>query len=106
MTDGIIKMLDRSHAAILDGRFAELAELAQQIEARFPLPAGLDRDVAEILRQKCERNQECLAAALAGVRSAQWRLREIARAARGISIYDQRGATALLGGQPASERRA
>lgn len=106
MPEQILEMLDRSHAAILGGRFAELAELAQQMEAKFSLSAGLDRDVADLLRQKCARNQECLTAALAGVRSAQWRLREIARAARGISIYDQRGATALLGEQPTSGRRA
>jgi hypothetical protein len=86
---------------MLAGDLAVLHELAARMDAAAdgPLPAP-DAHAADRLRRKAARNRACLAAAAAGLRAAQRRLREIAAAAAGGSVYDGSGRAHAVAAAP------
>jgi hypothetical protein len=83
-------LLDRVHAAVRAGDLAALAPLAAEMAAAAQALA-VTGAAAQALRQKAARNAACLEATARGLRAAQRRLREIAAAAAGGSVYDGRG---------------
>lgn len=105
MESEIIETLDEIHAVILAGKFDRLAELSQQLEEVMAHIESPPAPVADLLRQNTQRNRDCLAAALRGMRAAHQRISDIRKASQGLTTYDHRGATALLGSFPALPRR-
>jgi hypothetical protein len=92
MTDdqALERLLDETHAALLQGRLADLPDLASRTEACL---AGLDPagGLLPRLRLKAERNARCLQAAGRGLRAAHQRLADLRAAGQGHSTYDGQG---------------
>ena len=99
--------LDRVHAALLAANFNELPKIVTETEGLLEglrgLPSHLaDTTTATRLRDKANRNSQCLQAAARGLRSAQRRIAEMAGSATALSTYTNRGQRAELGIGPTS----
>ncbi len=94
-------LLDEVHRAMLAGELAALGGLAERMDTAAARPMHApDAGVAGRLQRKAERNRACLAAAAAGLRAAQRRLREIAAAAAGGCVYDGSGKARAVAAAP------
>ncbi|MBN8632998.1 MAG: hypothetical protein J0L76_19360 [Rhodobacterales bacterium] len=94
-------LLDKAAEALLAGDLAALARLAPGIEAARIAPT--DRESAERLQRKAQRNARLLDAAARGVKAARLRMTEISRGPM-LTTYDARGQRAEIappGGAPA-----
>lgn len=83
-------LLDQTRDALIAGNLAALADLAPRVEALAEILPQIDRQSADRLRRKADRNAKLLLAATRGVRSAQQRLSEIV-AGSTLVTYDARG---------------
>ena len=81
-------LLDQAAAVLLAGDLTALARLASEIEAARIAPT--DRESAERLQRKAERNARLLEAASRGVKAARLRMTEITRGPT-LTTYDARG---------------
>lgn len=106
MSDRLIDLLDAQYKALLGGRFSDLPGLAESIEQAMTEPDLRMGSAAAVIYRKAMRNKACLAAALSGMKSAQIRIREITKAARGLTTYDASGATSVLMATANTCRRA
>lgn len=86
-------LLDQVAAALIAGDFVALAQLAPQVEATSP-SAG-DRQLAESVLAKSQRNARLIEAASRGVRAARLRMSEITRGPE-LTTYDARGQKASI----------
>lgn len=84
-------LLDEVADALKQGNLADLADLEIRLTALEPALADAEQGKLTELLSKAERNQLLLKAAGRGVRSAQRRLSEIAKALQGLSTYDKTG---------------
>lgn len=85
-------LLDEVRSAVRIADFAQLAELAPQLETALAnLAATAPRQMLERLKMKAESNATLLDAALRGTRAARRRVDEVRRAAQGLQTYDNRG---------------
>ena len=84
-------LLDRICGLVRSGQLGLLADLESQLIQLEPALEGADPLRLTVILGKAERNQRLLRAAGRGVRSAQRRLTEIARALEGLSTYDHKG---------------
>lgn len=83
-------LLDSLHAALIAGKFDQLAALEQAIRdacARLPRDPAL----AATLRAKAQRNDRLLAASLRGLRAARRRIAELQALDAGHATYDPGG---------------
>lgn len=92
-------LLDQTRDALIAGNLAALADLAPKVEALAECLPQIDRQSADRLRRKADRNAKLLLAATRGVRSAQQRLSEIA-AGTSLVTYDVRGRRETLSASP------
>lgn len=90
-------LLDHTRDALVAGDMAELADLAERVEALALALPQLDRPTAERLRQKADRNTRLLQAAQRGVRAARQRILEI-HAGPMLSTYDVHGRREVIQG--------
>lgn len=90
MSTSLDELMDQTRDALVAGNLAALADLAPRVAALAEALPQLDRQAADQLRRKAERNARLLQAATRGVRSAQKRFTEIIN---GVSLvtYDARG---------------
>jgi hypothetical protein len=86
-------LLDLVAAALIAGDFEELNRLTPQLEAQSLNTS--DRDRAEALQAKAQRNARLLDAATRGVKAARLRITEVARGAT-LTTYDARGQKAQI----------
>lgn len=89
--DAICQLLDRGHAALREGRFRDLADLAAALSGTIPDLSGLDAAQLTAVRTLAQRNAACLLAAGRGLRSARRRIAEIQTLAAGSTAYDRDG---------------
>lgn len=106
MSDALCNLLDEMQDAILRGHYKRLPDLARKLDDCMSHQIETDRGQLQELRTRSLRNQACLDAALAGLRLAQGRMRDIGKAAKGLTTYDARGATSVLTSQANPGRRA
>lgn len=106
MANEILTALDDIHQAILSGNFVELPALSGRLEAALTGVDASDARLTEEVRKKTQRNRDCLAAALRGMRAANQRISDIRKASQGLTTYDRRGTTSLLSAFPTLGRRA
>lgn len=90
-------LLDQTRDALLAGNLTGLADLAGRVETLAQALSGLDRQTANRLQRKAERNASLLQAALRGIRAARQRVAEIGAAAS-LTTYDAKGRREVLGG--------
>lgn len=90
-------LLDQTRDALVIGNLEALAKLAPQVEALAGNLPQIDRQTADRLRRKADRNARLLQAASRGVRAAQQRLSEISAGAS-LVTYDARGRRETLSG--------
>ncbi|PFG65045.1 FlgN protein [Thioclava sp. ES.031] len=90
-TEELLSLLRLEREAIRSADFADLVGLSDRKERAMAALADLDRDTVEQIRALARENQTLLAAALAGVRAAQARLKTIVTAAKGFDSYDKEG---------------
>lgn len=85
-------LLDEVKSAVRIADFAQLAQLAPQLEtALADLATTAPRPVLERIKHKAENNAALLDAARRGTRAARRRIDEVRRAAQGLQTYDNRG---------------
>ncbi|MEF3048094.1 flagellar protein FlgN [Pseudotabrizicola sp. L79] len=106
MPEHLIELLDAEYNAILSGRYDDLPGLSDAMEQALAGSEVLWAADAARIRQKATRNNACLAAALSGIKLAQARIREITKAANGLTTYDSKGATFLMTAHSNNGRRA
>lgn len=90
MSTQLDTLLDQTRDALVTGNLGALAALSVQAEmlaASFP---RVDRQTADRLRSKADRNARLLQAAARGIKAARQRLSDIGAAAT-LSTYDARG---------------
>ncbi|WP_151719062.1 hypothetical protein [Gemmobacter serpentinus] len=85
------RVLARIRSAVLAGDFHLLAGLEEELEALRPDLRGMEPARLAPLLAQASANQRLLAAASRGVRAAQRRLAELARAMEGFQTYDAAG---------------
>jgi len=90
--DLMASLLDRVHAALTQGDYAQLGPLVAGIEVELSRLES-DRDAAALLRVRARalRNEACLLAAQRGFRAARRRVQEIKAARSGLVTYDTKG---------------
>lgn len=106
MSERLIDLLDAQHKALLEGRFDDLPALSDAMERAMTEADAHSGTGTALIHQKALRNKACLAAALSGIKFAQGRIREITKAARGLTTYDAKGATCVLTNARNPGRRA
>lgn len=85
-------LLDEVRSAVRIADFAQLAQLAPQLETALAnLATTAPSQVLERLKMKAETNAALLDAARRGTRAARRRVDEVRRAAQGLQTYDNRG---------------
>ena len=89
--DDIESLLDRIRDLLRSGQLALLSDMETRLIQLEPALETADAPRLAVILAKAERNQRLLRAAGRGVRSAQRRLTEIARALEGLSTYDHKG---------------
>jgi len=95
--DPMADLLDRVHAALTSADYAVLDGLTGRMAAELTrLETGGDAAVLALLQHKASRNAGCLMAAQRGLRAAQRRVAEIARARSGLVTYGPGGPGAEL----------
>lgn len=90
-------LLDQTRDALVTGNLSALADLAPRVEALTESLPRIDRQAAEQLLRKADRNTRLLQAATRGVRAAQQRWLEINTGAS-LVTYDARGRRETLSG--------
>lgn len=85
-------LMDAMHAALLSADFAQLQQLAPDLETAL-LGLGQEQDQKTLarLQAKSERNAAAALAAGKGVRAAIQRLEEVRENAMGLVTYDVNG---------------
>jgi hypothetical protein len=97
--DDVLHALARAKDAVVAGNFVELASFRSVLEsAQVVLDPATDKATANLLKMEAERLQQCLAAALQGMRAAQSRLADVMASQHGLNTYDQGGRKAPIGG--------
>lgn len=84
------RLLDDLGAAVIAGDLRQLAQIEAALRDCEGTITG-DAQTLRLLREKAERNHRLLIAAGRGVRAAQGRLGDIARAVAGLGFYDAQG---------------
>jgi hypothetical protein len=88
--------LDEVHAALLDGAFAQLGAMSDQITHLLNTASDLTKAELDAVQAKAARNAALLRAAMQGVRAADRRLGELREAARGHKTYGPKGQRATI----------
>ena len=105
MSESVESLLDDIHAALLTGRFAELASLTEALEIGAEALSSNNTSMTAAVRTKALRNEKCLIAALRGLRSAHSRVEEITKATQGLTTYSVNGCLSVLSVKPKPGRR-
>ena len=105
MSDSVESHLDSIHKALLEGRFSDIPALAEALESDAAALSLGGLPVSSGIRTKALRNEQCLAAALRGLRSARNRVDEITKAAKGLTTYSVTGRLSVLEGKSKPARR-
>lgn len=105
MSDAVESLLDDIHSALLRGHFSEVASLTETLESDAAALSLGDLPMTSRIRAKAFRNEQCLAAALRGLRSARSRVEEIVKATQGLTTYNVNGRLAVLEGRTKPGRR-
>ena len=90
-------LLDLTRDALIAGDFAVLAQLSAQVEVLADAFPRVDRQTADRLRSKADRNARLLQAATRGIKAARQRLSDISTAST-LSTYDARGRREVIVG--------
>ena len=105
MSESVSSLLDEIHAALLAGRFSDLASLTKALEAGTDAGSTTNASMTAAVKSKALRNEQCLVAALQGLRSAHSRVEEITKATQGLTTYGMNGRLLVLSGKPKPGRR-
>lgn len=90
-------LLQGERQAILQGAYDGLAGIAERKAALMTdlAQGAIDRAALRQIQSDIAHNQDLLAAAIAGVKSARLRLDELAKVRTGLMTYDAQGALSV-----------
>lgn len=91
MTDGLAGTLDAIRAALREGNYAALSELAAELDAQTEGAATMPAAELRLLRQRATETAACLVAARNGIRAARRRVAEVTGGPAALSTYDREG---------------
>lgn len=83
--------LDAIHAALCEGRIADLEGRTEALVAAMEMMREDDAPALEMIRGKADRNAVCLEGAMRGLRAARRRIAEIRAIEAGSATYDPQG---------------
>lgn len=111
LVDSLERILEREHAALLNGNISEIADLAadkENVLANLNKAELQIRNLLVPLQSKIQRNQALLESALEGIRSVADRIAEMREIRNKINTYDRSGAKQSISVTRASkiEKRA
>lgn len=96
MPNDLISVLDEMRDAVVGGDYPRLTQLLPVLSEAEGTLRPMPMAELAALRMAAAQNAACLDAAISGLKSAQLRLRDIAKAEAGLTTYDREGVMATL----------
>ena len=94
----LLATLSAERDALLSGKFGQLLALEDTKSAQFQTLESLQPSGANVqeIRTRLAENQQLIAAAIAGIKSARKRIDALQSVRSGLNVYDKSGAMATV----------